>query len=150
MSVASKLLVLFAMLAPLTLARAARSEDVPATSPKLLRVGGDYVVYDIRKVTEKSYEIEFRAADPTGKFDRVVLTSDHVHMAITKGQKLRISAEVGQTKGDVAEATQVLIFLPSVQGPTPIWMLSSRSKSLDLKGSKYLEMHAPQSDYTIL
>ena len=150
MSVASKLFILFVMLAPLTLSRTAHSENGTPNTAKLIRVGGDYVVYDIRKVNEQSYEIEFRAADPTGKFDRVILTSDHVHMAVTKGQKLRISAEVGQTKGDVAEATQVLVFLPNAQGPTPIWMLSKRSKSLDLNGSKYLEMHAPQSDYSIL
>ena len=150
MTAVSKIFCIFMMLASLSQPKAARAEELAPDQPRLLRVGGDYVVHDIRKSGDHSFEIEFRAADPTGKYDRVILTSDHVHMAVIKGQKLRISAEVTQTKDNVAEATQVLIFVPNSRGAMPVWMLSSRSKSLDLHGSKYLEMHAPQSDYDIL
>lgn len=118
--------------------------------PELVRVGGDYIVNDITKTESGTFRIEFKGAQPGGKYGTIILDSDHVHVAVIKGQKLRISAEIARVNGDVAEATQVLVFIPNIRGPMPVWLLSSRSKNLDLRGSKYLDMHAPLSDYNIL
>lgn len=131
----------------------ARAEDeAPAKNAanQLIRVGGNYTVFDIRRTDKGTFQIEFHAEQPSGKYGVITLESDHVHVAVTKGQKLRISAEIGKVSEGVAEATQVLVFVPNIRGPMPVWLLSSRSKGLDLRGSKYLEMHAPLSDYNVL
>jgi hypothetical protein len=115
---------------------------------KILRVGGVYEVASIKEV-DHGFKIEFKATAKTGKFDTLILESDHVHFSVKEGQKLRISAEVLSSNGRTAEVSQVLLFLPHEQGVAPVWMLSRKSPG-ELEGSKYLEMHAPQADYTIL
>lgn len=117
---------------------------------ELIRIGGNYLVYEISENPSGTFRIEFRAEQPNGKYGTIVLNSDHVHLAVTKGQKLRISAEISRVVEGVAEATQVLVFIPNIRGPMPVWLLSSRSKNLHLGGAKYLEMHAPLSDYNVL
>jgi hypothetical protein len=121
-----------------------------AESEKYERVGGTYQVSKIDQRDDGTFVIEFESVQKTGKFDVIKLESDHVHASVTVGEKLRLSAEIISTKGKRAEASQVLIFVPNIQGHMPVWMLSRKAKNMDLQGSKFIEMHAPQSDYTIL
>ena len=130
----------------------AETSDQPASeaSAELIRVGGNYLVHEISQNPSGTFRIEFRSEQPDGKYGTIILNSDHVHVAVTKGQKLRISAEIGRVTNGVAEATQVLVFIPNIRGPMPVWLLSSSSKNLHLRGARYLEMHAPLSDYNVL
>ena len=114
------------------------------------RVGGDYRVARIDKLDDGTFLIEFKSLHPSGKFDVIRLNSDHVHVAVKSGDRLRLSAEVLRITGAVAEASQVLLFLKSSRGRTPVWLLSNRYKPRDLTGSSYLEMHVPLNDYMIL
>jgi hypothetical protein len=41
------------------------------------------------------------------------------------------------------------LFLPSAQGRVPVWMLSKKGSQFDLRGAKYLDMHAPVNDYIV-
>jgi hypothetical protein len=63
---------------------------------------------------------------------------------------LRLSAEVLRDKSSELEVTQVLLFLPGEHGTAPIWLLSSDHPNRDFRGARWLDMHAPQADYTIL
>jgi len=117
---------------------------------KVVKVGGTYEVVSIERNKDNFFEIIFKSISPSGKFDELKLESDHVHFSIRKGQEIRLSAEVIKTDGPKAEVSQVLLFLPHPQGVTPVWLLSRKNNGGDLRGAKYIEMHAPQSDYSIL
>jgi len=117
---------------------------------KVVKVGGTYEVVSIERNKNNFFEIIFKSISPSGSFDELKLESDHVHFSVRKGQEIRLSAEVIKTDGAKAEVSQVLLFLPHPQGVTPVWMLSRKNIGGDLRGSKYIEMHAPQSDYSIL
>lgn len=112
------------------------------------RVGGDFIVERIDAQQDGSFRITFQHSEST-RHKTLVLVSDHVHMGVEEGQKLRISAEVLAEYSDYTEVAQVLLFLPSEYGKTPVWMLSQKSPKLSLDGVKLLEMHAPSADYAI-
>ncbi|MBF0440777.1 MAG: hypothetical protein HQK54_02620 [Oligoflexales bacterium] len=113
------------------------------------RVGGIYRVSSINKMSEGSYRIEFSSVTKTGRYDVLFLESDHVHVGLDEGAELRLSAEVIEDKGSYAEVGQVLLFFPSGDTYIPVWLLSKKISNFELRGSKYLEMHAPTSDYLI-
>ncbi len=136
-------LVLFILvLVPMT------AQADPVSEP--IKIGGSYEVTSIERRQDDFFEIIFKSVSPSGKFDELKLESDHVHFSVRKGQKIRLSAEVIKVDGPRAEVSQVLLFLPHVQGVTPVWMLSRKNSNRELRGSKYIDMHAPQSDYRIL
>lgn len=139
------MIILGLMAAPIY---AADITDSDGADSQVLRVGGDYVV---QKIAQRpgGFTIDFAAKTPSGKFDLLRLESDHVHVSVQEGQTLRISAEIADVKGAVANVAQVLIFVPNAGGPVPVWLLSSRGTSGDLRGSKYIEMHNPLSDFAI-
>ncbi|MCX6128855.1 MAG: hypothetical protein NTX25_07300 [Proteobacteria bacterium] len=134
-----------------SLSAAGKSElRVGEAAAQVLRVGGQYRVSQIEKIQENDFRIKFTSEPLTGKNDHLVLHSDHVHLSLQEGQVLRLSAEVLSDKAQELEVTQVLLFFPSDQGVTPIWLLSSQHTSADFHGARWLDMHAPQSDYLIL
>lgn len=117
-----------------------------------LRVGGDYRVESISRSGSGGFEIIFTAQEPSGRFDRLIFRTDHVHLGIENGQVLRISADINRTANPAeAEIAQLVLFLKSPEGPTPVWMLSRdlapAAGAERLKG--YLKMHAPQSDFMV-
>lgn len=115
--------------------------------PAIRRVGGTYRVASIEKIADQDFRITFE--NPAGtKHRTLLLISDHVHIGVKQGQMLRLSAEILRETKEVTEISQVLLFLPGQQGATPVWMLSKHS-NLELRGARYLEMHAPSSDYIL-
>lgn len=118
-------------------------------SHEVLKVGGNFEVSSIDLVDSGTFRVEFTAVKATGRFDTLILETDHVHFSIKEGQVIRLSAEVISENKDTAEISQVLLFLPSAQGQIPVWMLSKKGSQFDLRGSKYLEMHAPINDYIV-
>ena len=120
-----------------------------AASAEPVRVGGDYKVTQIDKV-EGGFVVEFQSTTPSGKFDTLRLTSDHVHVAVKVGQQIRLSAEILTETGNSAEVSQMVIFLPSVQGHVPVWLLSNKAPAQERPAAKYLEMHNPLNDYVIM
>lgn len=122
-------------------------KDAPS---EVLKVGGDYTVSAIEKLSEHAFRVEFKAVTPTGHFDTLRLESDHVHVAVRQGETLRLSAEILSEQGPIAEVAQVVLFLPSVQGRVPVWLLSNKAPAGELKATKYLEMHVPLTDYVVM
>ncbi|MDQ3233894.1 MAG: hypothetical protein M3Q07_18930 [Pseudobdellovibrionaceae bacterium] len=118
---------------------------------KVERIGGLFRIARIEKLGDKDFRIKFESETKTGKHDKLILRSDHVHLAMQEGQVLRLSAEVLRDTSSELEVTQVLLFLPSEHGTAaPIWLLSSDHPNRDFRGARWLDMHAPQADYTIL
>jgi hypothetical protein len=115
-----------------------------------VRIGGDYKVTAIDRLKDGAFVIEFKSTAPSGKFDVLHLESDHVHVAVKVGQQIRLSAEILAEKGSTAEVSQMVIFLPSVQGHVPVWLLSNKAPANEHPSSKYLEMHNPLNDYIIM
>lgn len=146
----NKLLVLFLALLPASAfaAEGPKAETIEGTS--ILRVGGDYTVSSIEKVGDHSFAVEFKSDKASGRFDTLRLESDHVHVAVKVGQKIRLSAEILTEKGAAAEVAQVVVFLPSRDSHVPVWLLSNKAPNHDLRATKFLEMHDPQTDFTVL
>jgi len=115
-----------------------------------LKIGGDYQVTAIDRISDHEFHIEFKSVVATGKFDTLSLHSNHVHVAVRVGQKLRLSAAILNTRGSEAEVAQMVIFVPNPQGAVPVWLLSNRAEGLDLRATKYLEMHSPLTDYLVM
>lgn len=117
----------------------------------LERIGGTYRVSRLEKLGDADFLIHFESVPLTGRYDHLVLRSDHIHMSIQEGQSLRLSAEVVSSKKPEVEVTQVLLFLSNAEyGTTPVWLLSSQHATRDFRGSRWLDMHAPQADFQIL
>ena len=134
-------------------ASAQTSEVIKSENGNILRVGGDYTVTAIEKVGEMAFRVEFTADTKSGKFDVLRLDSDHVHVAVKVGQKIRLSAEIMSEKGTSAEVAQVVVFLPTSQGQqshVPVWLLSNKAPPRDLRAAKYLEMHVPATDFVVM
>jgi hypothetical protein len=110
---------------------------------KLLKIGGEFLIKSIEK-ENSSFVVVFKAQD--GGKD-LVLHTDHIHVGLQTGSKLRLSAEVTH-EGNVLEINQVMVFMPIAEGVKPIWMLSRTFKNGYLP-SRYIEMHDPQSDYIL-
>lgn len=119
-------------------------------SPKVLRTAGTYLVSQVEKLRNGEFLIEFRSENITGRFDILKLSSDHVHVAVKVGEKIRLSAEVSAERGAMAEISQVVVFLPNPMGAVPIWLLSNKTPPKDLRAVNYLKMHVPQTDYMVL
>lgn len=122
----------------------------PDSQNVAVRVGGNYKVTSIERLAPDHFMIEFTSTAKTGKHDRLVLESDHVNVAVSKGMELRLSAEVLWEKKGVTEVSQVLLFLPKNDTHVPVWLLSRNAKNQELRSSRYLEMHAPTSDFMVL
>jgi len=154
-SIVLSLLVGATVTAPVR-AEAAESEATQLGSastkapPSTTRIGGTYEVSDIKKRPDNTFAISFQSTTPSGRYDTLYLESDHVHMGLEVGSKLRISAQILEDRGREAEIAQILIFVPKGTTHVPVWLLSKKAPHLDLKSSKYLEMHAPTSDYTVM
>lgn len=118
---------------------------------KVERIGGNFKIERIEKLSDADFRISFVSQVETGRFDRLTLRSDHVHLSMQEGQVIRLSAEVLKTaSGKEVEVTQVLLFLShSEYGTTPVWLLSSQHPTRDFRGSRWLDMHAPQADFLI-
>lgn len=121
-----------------------------AKKTRFERVGGSYVVESIDPLANGGFVVMFKSEPQTGKFDVLRLESDHVHVAIKVGDKIRLSAEIKSFDDNVAEVSQVLLFLPAMEGHVPVWLLSRGTDNSELRGAPYLKMHAPQSDFIVL
>lgn len=117
----------------------------------LKKVGGVYKVDSIKRMETGEFRVEFLAEKKVGKFDKIILDSDHMHYSINEGKSYKISAEVFKISEDgTVEASQVLVFLPDkLRGRVPVWLLSRKRGALDFKSARYLDMHVPLNDYRI-
>jgi hypothetical protein len=113
----------------------------------VVRAGGEYSVARIDRNLDGSYVVEFRSPKASGRFDTLILHSDHVHVGVKVGSTVRLSAEVAAEIGPLAEVAQVVMYLPSNQGPSPVWLLSRNRQHRDLKAARYKDQHDPRSDY---
>jgi hypothetical protein len=114
-----------------------------------LRVGGTYLVKKIQQSDNGQFKIIFESPEPTGKYDRLILETDHVHVAVTEGATIRLSAEIADEKGKQANVSQVLLYLPNPQGDVPVFLLSRKRLPSELGAAPYLKMHNPTADYLI-
>jgi hypothetical protein len=112
------------------------------------RVGGNFKVSKISKLEKGGFKVEFLAAEGAPKFKTLLFESDHINAGLTEGSQIRLSAEVLAISGSSAEISQVVVYLPSKTGPTPVWMMSKSTSKIN-PPAKLLEMHAPSTDYGI-
>jgi len=125
-----------------------QAADLP--KDKAERVSGLYKVNAIDKMPDNTYTIHFVAEAKDGVHDLLVLNSEGLNVKIAEGQLVKLSAEVVKGSAKEQEITQVLLFLPSQDyGLTPIWMLSKNHETHEMRGARWLEMHAPQADYQV-
>ena len=116
-----------------------------------VRVSGEFVVKSITADKRGFFTVIFANTVKDAKVKTLRLETQHLHVAVEQGKRLRLSAEIGKWRGNIVEARQVLVFVPTASSHTPIWLLSRHSSSdQKLQGAKYLDMHAPQSDFLVL
>jgi hypothetical protein len=121
---------------------------IAAEESKFERIGGNFTVTRISKLSRGGFSVDFKAAEGTPKISKLHLESDHINAGLTEGDTLRLSADVLAKRGDTAEIGQVVVFLPGRVGPTPVWMLSNKAANLT-PPAKLIEMHAPATDYAV-
>ena len=118
------------------------------TSAELVRVGGEFKVKSIAKTGDHGFLITFTSTDRKSQVQRITLDSAYLHVSVEEGKVLRLSAEVATRQGSTVAARQILLLLPTPGSYLPVWLLSRSAPALsDLKGAKYIDMHAPQSDF---
>jgi hypothetical protein len=147
------MLMSLAVLATAQGAASAEGDTTPPAATKIERVGGDYVVAAIDPKgdgDEGLFIVRFESAQPTGRYDVLTLESDHIHVGVKVGQKVRLSAEILSERRPAAEVAQVVIFFKGPMGQVPVWLLSTKASSRDLRAVKYLEMHVPATDYVVM
>lgn len=116
---------------------------------QLLRIGGEFRVKKITK-TDGGFMVTFASTDRHAQVQEINLESSYLHVSVEEGKVLRLSAEVTAQQGSSVQAKQVLLFLPVPGAYLPVWLLSRSAPALsDLRGAKYIDMHAPQSDFLI-
>jgi hypothetical protein len=121
-----------------------------AIKEKAERVSGLYKLARIEKKVDNEYVLHFAAETKDGVHDLLVLNSEGLNVKIEEGQVIKLSAEVLSSSAKEHEITQVLLFMPSQEyGLTPIWMLSRKHETREIRGARWLEMHAPQADYQV-
>lgn len=117
-------------------------------SAELVRVGGEFKVKSIAKTEDHGFLITFTSTDRKAQVQRITLDSAYLHVSVEEGKVLRLSAEVATRQGSTVAARQILLLLPTPGSYLPVWLLSRSAPALsDLKGAKYIDMHAPQSDF---
>lgn len=127
-----------------------KTVETTTAEENLERVSGLYKVSRIEKNRGNEYVIHFEAESKDGVHDLLVLKSDGLNVNIEEGQVLKLSAEVLKSSKKEQEITQVLVFLPSNEyGLSPVWLLSKTHETREMRGARYLEMHAPGSDYQV-
>lgn len=126
---------------------AEQEETTTSDQPVVERIGGTFLVSSIKKIKD-GFRITFAAKDGTPRFKRLVLESAHVHVSVVEGAELRLSADVTATRGDTADVSQMVLFIPGRVGDTPVWMLSRRANQ-PVPPAKLIEMHAPSTDYQV-
>ena len=120
------------------------------TAAKLMRVGGEFRVKSIQQTKDHSFVVTFASTDSKAKVQEIKLESTYLHVSVEEGKVLRLSAEVATQQGRIVEAKQILLFLPTSSSYLPVWLLSRSAPTLsDLKGARYIDMHAPQSDFLL-
>jgi hypothetical protein len=122
---------------------------------RMERVGGDYRLADISgkcsgQIPGPCFKMTFMAVRKTGRFDELVLESNHVNFGVRKGDRIRLSAEIAVDRGPRAEVSQVVLFRDGNNPAPPVWMLSRKHKAGRGPAARYLEMHVPQTDYRVL
>ena len=122
---------------------------------KMERTGGDYTVAGISthcrgQGQSGCFRIVFDAVHKTGRFDQLVLESNHVNVGVKPGDRIRLSAEVAVDRGRTAEVSQVVLFEGEPGSHVPVWMLSSKYRAGTGPAARYLEMHSPQTDFLVL
>lgn len=117
---------------------------------KPFKLGGDFIVKSIKRNRYNDYSIIFEPNFNSDKLKLLVLNTDHVHNKLEEGAKLRLSAEVVRLEAKIATVSQLVIFYPSKQGKTPVWMISkSQHTKKNFNASKLIDVHSPQSDYQV-
>lgn len=141
--------VFVALFFMLGIARAATEES------RMVRIGGDYILGTItakcrEQIQPVCFRIVFDAVTKTGRFDQLVLESNHINVGINKGDRVRLSAEIAVDRGQSAEVSQVVLFEGAPGSRPPVWILSSKHRAGPGPSARYLEMHSPQTDFLVL
>lgn len=122
--------------------------EAQVKAPVLERIGGNFTIVKIYSLRDGGFGVDFKASEGTPKIMRLHLESDHINAGLIEGQTLRLSADVAARKGDLAEISQVVVFMAGPSGPTPAWMISKKATGLT-PPVRLIEMHAPSTDYAI-
>jgi hypothetical protein len=124
-------------------------EQSEQESGRFERVGGTFLVSKIEKIKSGGFRVIFEAKSGKPKFQRLILETSHIHISVSEGQEIRLSAEIISQQGSTADVSQMVVYLPSRVGDTPVWLLSKHAPS-SRAPAKLLEMHAPSTDYQVL
>ena len=139
-----------------SLAFASGKQGLKKSRMQSIQIEGRYEVASIhtRKFAKSDSEYKRilfkRISKAKGKTESIYLDTLSAHPALKVGSSFELAAEVDEKvehKGAL-EAIQILVQIPQNNGKVPVWLLSLKSKDLDLRGASYLKMHQP--DFMIL
>lgn len=115
-----------------------------------VRIMGTYAINSVEKLAPKYFRIEFKSLHKTGQFDTLKLDADHVHLSLSEGSIMELRGEIIGLSDGVAELSQALVSIRLADRAVPVWLLSRHYLGRELRSARFLEMHAPTSDYLVL
>lgn len=117
------------------------------------RVKGLYKIAKITKFSERDFLTVFAyAGEVSASDDRpqdILLRTNHMHLALQEGETFEIAAEVAKKSKQGILAAQVMVNIETPTSKVPVWLLSSQYGTNDLRGARYIDMHAPVSDFMV-
>ncbi len=120
----------------------------PCIAAELAKVRGKFKVVEVKSLgADNGFQVSWQNEDGKAKPQHILLTTEHVHLAVKAGAVFQIVAEV---KADSTDIVQMLLLPSSSLLSSPVWLQSKIFPPSDLKAASYLEMHAPATDYMVL
>lgn len=126
----------------------ARASDLEKQA-KIRDVEGSFQVQSIVH-REDAYVVKFQKAPADATAQVLVLELQELSPGLLKeGEQLQLSAKVRDLDDKTVEALQVFLILPRGASRTKVWLLSRKSKDLNLDGISFLRMHSESDDYRV-
>ena len=109
--------------------------------PQPQQVSGVYQVLEVQKQGE-SYWTVFKNTQGEDAPTLVIKSASHP-VSLQVNGVYELQAEVLRSSKTLMEAGQILLFFPTPQGKTPVFLLSTEQKTVSLNNVPLLRLHHP-------
>ncbi|NRA64350.1 MAG: hypothetical protein HRU19_07690 [Pseudobacteriovorax sp.] len=113
-------------------------------------VQGTYRFEVQERANDNSVVVKLRVEGSSKSPENLLFISQHIHPSVATGVVKKIYGTLtGQSSSEGLHLSQLMIWVQTQEGRSPVWMVSSEYPPKRISGSKYLKMHSPGSDYRI-
>lgn len=119
-----------------------------AEPPSPAKIRGSYAISSIEQKGPSEYLVRFVPEKPS---DGPILSlkTSNLHSRLKAGVSLDLVADLVKSTGGEAEASQVMVMFKVAGARVPVWLISKDYGPRNLRGDRYLDMHAPTTDFLV-